>query len=303
MRGNEFNELNAFAAVAHHASFARAAEELRITPSALSQTIRELETRLQLRLLNRTTRSVSLTEAGARLLSRLKPAIAEIDAAIDELNELRGQPAGLLKIHTPRLAYTEIIEPALGDFLQAYPEVVLDVTISDAIIDIVAAGFDIGVRLGELLESDMVAVRLGHDLRQVAAASPSYIARHGKPESPRDLYRHRCINWRQHGSTGLYNWEFEKAGERLAVATRGPLTVSDRSLMLSAAVQGIGIAFWVEDRIRPLVEAGKLVTLLEDWTPEFPGFFLYYPKQRQLPTAVRAFIDLMRSRTHARSPD
>ena len=213
MRGSDFAEFKAFAAVAEQGSFVRASEQLGLTASALSQTIRSLERRLGLQLLHRTTRSVSLTDAGTRLLARLQPAFQELDAATREIEALKQQPSGTLRIVTPRIAYVDHMQPILADFQQAYPEVVLDITISDSITDIVAHGYDLGIRLGELLEDEVVAVRLGGQLRQIAVASPEYLARHGVPTQPEDLHRHICINWRQDGSLTLYRWEFEKDGQ------------------------------------------------------------------------------------------
>ncbi|SDA88924.1 LysR family transcriptional regulator [Mesorhizobium qingshengii] len=294
MRGSDYAELKAFATVVTHGSFARAAEELRISASTLSQTIRQLEARLGLRLLNRTTRSLSLTDAGARLLARFAPAMAEMEAAVDDAVALRDTPAGVLRVHMPSVAAATYLEPVLGHFHEAWPDIVLDVTIDDAAIDIVEAGYDVGARLGEFLEADMVAVALGGKQRQLAVASPDYIARHGSPSAPADLLQHRCINWRRPGSSGPYKWEFAREGQWLSVAVNGPLVVSSRDMAIAAAVQGVGIAFWAEDLVRPLIEAGKLVPLLDDWCATFPGWFLCYQKQRQTPPAVRAFVDFLR---------
>ena len=297
MRGHEFADLRAFVTIVEQGSFARAAEHLRISPSTLSQTMRELEDRLGVRLLNRTTRSISLTDAGAHLLTRFKPAMEEMEAAIVDVRGFRDTPAGTVRLHLPRLASTTFLEPALGRLRETYPDITLDVTIDDAVIDIVKAGFDVGVRLGELLENNMMAVKLGGSLRQVAVASPDYLALRGRPETPSDLLKHRCINWRQPGNNGFYNWEFEKDGQAVAVAVTGPLVVSHRDLAISAAVQGVGIALWEEGRVRPLIEEGKLIPLLEDWSPPFPGWHLYYPKQRYTPATVRALVEFLRTAT------
>lgn len=295
MRGNEFADLQAFVAIAEHGNFARAAKHLGVSPSALSQVIRQLEARLGVRVLNRTTRSVSLTEAGEQLLARVKPALGELEAAVGGVRALRGKPSGTVRVNIPRIAALAHLEPLFGRFHEAYPDIVLDVTLDDAVRDIVAAGYDVGVRLGELLEKDMVAVRLGGSLRQVVFASPAYLERHGAPATPMDLHQHRCINWRQPGSGSLYSWDFQKPdGEWFAVAVKGPLIVSDRELALQAAVDGVGIGFWEESRVRPWIKAGKLVALLEDWSGTFPGWHIYYPKQRHTPATVRAFVDFMR---------
>jgi DNA-binding transcriptional LysR family regulator len=294
MRGTEFAELRAFAAVAEQGNFVRAAARLRLSPSTLSQIIRSLEARIGVRLLNRTTRSLALTPAGERLLARFKPAMAEMEASIEDARALQGRPAGLVRLHTSRSATTMFLEPVFGRFRDAYPDILLDLTIDDAVINIVEAGYDAGIRLGELLENDMMAVKLGGDIRQIAVATPEYLAQHGTPATPADLLNHRCINWRQPGSKGLYNWEFFENGHWIAVAVNGPSTVSHRDVSIQAALQGVGIAFWAEHMVRPLVEAGRLVPLLEEFSAEFPGWYLYYPKQHYMPTALRAFIDFLR---------
>ncbi len=295
MRGSDFAEFKAFLAVAEHGSFVRASEQVGLTASALSQTIRTLEGRLGIRLLHRTTRSVSLTDAGSRLLTRLQPAFQEIEAATREIEDLKQVPSGTLRIVTPRIAYVDHLQPVLARFHRAYPEVVLDITISDSITDIVAYGFDVGIRLGELLEEEVVAVRLGAPLRQLAVASPDYLARHGAPTRPEDLHRHTCISWRQDGSASLYRWEFEKDGQELSVAVKGALILNDRELAVAAAQQGLGIAFWAEHRLRPLLASGKLVALLEDWSPNFPCFFAYYRKQRFMPTSLKVLLDMLKA--------
>ncbi|MER8576574.1 LysR family transcriptional regulator [Mesorhizobium sp. M1338] len=294
MRGSDYAELKAFATVVAHGSFARAAEDLRISASTLSQTIRQLEARLGLRLLNRTTRSLSLTEAGARLHARFAPAMAEMEAAVGDAIALRGMPAGILRVHMPSVAATTYLEPVLGRFHQAWPDIVLDVTIDDAAIDSVEAGYDVSARLGEFLEADMVAVALGGTQRQLAVASPEYVARHGSPSAPADLHQHRCINWCRPGSAGPYRWEFARDGQWFSVAVNGPLIVSSRDMAIAAAVQGVGIAFWAEELVRPLIDAGKLVSLMDEWCATFSGWFLCYQKQRHTPPAVRAFVDFLR---------
>jgi DNA-binding transcriptional LysR family regulator len=303
MRGSEYADLRAFAMIAEHGNFARAAEQLRISPSTLSQTIRELEQRLGVRLLNRTTRSTSLTEAGSRLLARFKPAMDEMTAAVNDVSRLRDMPAGTVRLHLPRLASTTLVEPLLGKFHHAYPDITLELSIDDAVADIVAKGFDVGITLGELLEKDMVAVKLGGDIHQVAVASPDYIARHGTPKVPADLHQHRCINWRKPGSGKLYNWEFQQGGHWIAIAVEGPLTVSHREVALAAAAQGVGIAFayWSDRWMAPLLQSGALVPLLQEFSPPFPGWHLYYPRQRYTLPAVRALIDFLRRHASGKS--
>lgn len=294
MRGSEFAELRAFVTIAEQGNFARAAAHLRISPSTLSQTIRELEKRLGVRLLNRTTRSVSMTDAGQRLLARFKPALDEMQAAVLDVQNLRDKPAGTVRLHTPRKAASLLVEPHLGRFSKFHPDIVLDVTIDDAVVNIVEAGFDVGIRLGELLEDDMVAVKLGNDIRMCAVASPEYIAKNGHPKNPSELHDHRCINWRWAGKNGIYNWEFFKDGHWTSVAVNGPLIVSCSDMAISAAVQGVGIAFWAEYAVRPLIAKGKLVPMLEEFSPYFPGWYLTYPKQRYMPAAVRALVEFLR---------
>lgn len=282
--------------IAEHGNFSRAAAQLRVTPSALSQTIRDLEERLGVSLFHRTTRSTALTEAGARLLAGFKPAMDQMQAAVEDVSSLRATPAGTVRLHLPRLAAASLVEPVLGRFHAAYPDIILELAINDAVVDIVGAGFDVGITLGELLDQDMVAVKLGPDLHQVAVASPDYIARHGRPQVPADLHGHRCINWRKPGSGKLYNWEFQTDGRWFSVAVEGPLVVSHRDTALQAAAQGVGIAFayWSDRWMRPLIDQGALVPLLQEFSPPFPGWFLYYPKQRYTPPAVRALADFLR---------
>lgn len=294
MRGSDYAELKAFAAVAAHGSFVRASAELGLSPSTLSQTIRDLETRLKLRLFNRTTRSVSLTAAGRRLHERFAPAMAEMEAAVRDVVHLRDRPAGLLRVHLSQLAASIFLRPVLGAFHAAYPDIVLDVTIEDAPTDIVAGGYDIGVRLGELVDQTMVAVKLCGHVRQVPVASPEYLERRGRPETPFDLKDHDCITWRQPGQAGIYNWEFVIDGEWRSIAVKGPLIVSHRDMAIAAALQGVGIAFWAEERMGTYIEQGKLVPLLDKWCGAFPGWYLCYPKQRYTPQSVRAFVDFLR---------
>ena len=295
MRGSEFAELRAFVTIAEQGNFARAAAHLRISPSTLSQTIRELEKRLGVRLLNRTTRSVSMTEAGQLLLSRFKPALEEMQEAVRDVQNLRGEPAGTVRLHAPRKAASTLIAPHLGRFAKSHPDIVLDIVIDDAIVDIVEGGFDIGIRLGELLDDDMIAIKLGGDIRMCAVASPEYVAKYGKPANPSELHNHRCINWRWAGRRGIYNWEFFKDGHWTSVAVNGPLIVSCSDMAINAAMQGVGIAFWAESVLRPIIAKGDLVPMLEEFSPYFPGWYLTYPRQRYMSGAVRAVVDFIRN--------
>ncbi|WP_394821995.1 LysR family transcriptional regulator [Pendulispora albinea] len=295
MRGSEFAELNAFATIAAHGSFARAAAHLRVSPSALSQTIRGLEERLGVRLLNRTTRSVAASEAGAQLLARLRPVLDELDAAVADVTAFRDRPAGTVRINAARMAAIRFLGPLLGRFYRAHPEIVLDVTVDDTLADIVEGGFDAGIRLGERLEKDMVAVKLSGDMTSLVVATPSYLARYGTPKTPRDLHQHRCINARFPTNRTLYRWEFEQGKKSVEVAVKGPLVLDDWDLVLRAALQGVGIAYVIDPRAQRWIDRGKLTRILEAWSPTFPGFYLYYPSRRQTPPALRAFLDFVRS--------
>ena len=287
------SDLSAFVAVATHRSFSRAAAELGLSPSALSHTVRSLEERLDLRLLNRTTRSVAPTEAGERLLERLRPALRDIDDALEDANAFRAKPAGRLRLNVPRSAALLLLAPVMTRFIKAYPQMRLEITAEDRLVDIVASGYDAGVRFGESIERDMVAVRIGPDLRMAVVGSPAYFRRHPKPVKPRDLHGHACIRFRL-PSGGIYRWEFEKKGEVLEVEVDGPLTLSDQQVMLQAALDGAGLAIVLESHARAHLKARQLVRVLADWCPPFPGYFLYYPSRRQVPAGLRAFIDMMR---------
>ncbi|MGQ9367856.1 LysR family transcriptional regulator [Azospirillum sp. ST 5-10] len=297
IQGSEFAQLRAFVAVAEQASFSRAAELLGISPSALSQTIRTLEERLGVRLLNRTTRSVAPTAAGEALLARLRPAMEEIAAAVGQVGRFRDRPSGTVRLHCSRQAAHGLLEPMIAPFLAANPDVVLDVTVDDAVVDVVAGGFDAAIRPGEVIERDMIAVKLTGEHRQIAVAAPAYVARHGTPATPRDLPAHRCIRWRWAGRPTPYNWEFFADGAWFEVAVDGPLILTDRATMVRATVDGIGIAFLTDWETRELIAQGRLVPMLEAWSHPYPGYFLCYPRQRQMAPALRAFIDALRTAT------
>jgi DNA-binding transcriptional LysR family regulator len=292
--GTDYNQLRAFLAVAEALSFSQAARTLGVTPSALSQTIRSFEQGIGLQLLQRTTRSVALTEAGAHLLRRAQPAIAELSAALDQARLAGERPAGTVRIHSFRSAAKAYLEPMLAGFVDAYPEILLDITLDDSVVDIVGAGFDLALRIGEVIERDMVALRMGPAMRQLAVAAPAYLQRHGRPGHPRDLLRHACIRWRWPGRAHPYAWEFFEAGHWFEVTVDGPLIVNDKEMAVVAALQGVGIAFCVEDAVADHLAAGRLVPLLEPWSEAFPGIFLCYPQQRQMAPAVRAVIDALR---------
>lgn len=297
MRGSDFAELRASAAVARHRSFARAASELGVSRSALSQTIQLLERRLDTRLLNRTTRSVAPSEAGAALLSRLAPLIAELDELVTEVVAQGSTASGTLRINAPRMAVIHDLAPLVAPFLATYPDVKLDIVADDRLVDIVGEGFDAGIRLGETIAQDMIAVRLGDDLRMIVAAAPDYLARHGVPRTPRDLRGHRCINLRRQTERSIYRWEFERGGEQLEVLLDGPLLVDEPLVALRAMLDGVGVAFLFEHDVADAIATGSAVPLLEEWTPPFPGLHLYYPSRHMAPP-LRAFVDFVRAQRH-----
>jgi DNA-binding transcriptional LysR family regulator len=290
---DELSVLAAFLAVAEERSFTRAAKRLAVSPSALSHAIRGLEERIGVRLLARTTRSVAPTEAGEQFIARLGPALADVRGALDQISGLRDKPAGRVRLLLPRTAATTVLAPKLGQFARDYPDVVLDVTTDNSRLDLVAAGFDAGIQLGEFIEQDMVAVRVSPDHRAAIVGSPRYFESHPKPKSPRDLPSHRCINFR-HGSAGVYRWEFDKGKQSLTVAVNGPLIVDDVEIMVRAAIDGVGLAFMSEERAAPHLASRALVRVLEDWCPPFSGYFLYYPSRRLQPAALSALIETLR---------
>jgi len=295
MRGSDFAELKAFAAVVERASFARAAEHLGLSPSALSQTIRQLEARLGARLLNRTTRSVAPTATGEQLYARIAPLFRGMAEAVAEATAAAGQMGGTLRVNTLGMAATQVIAPRLGRFHQAHPDVVLDIVVDDGLSDIVAGRFDAGIRVGGRLEKDMIAVRLTPDLKMIAVASPAYLAQRGAPKKPADLHRHACINWRLQMDGRTYRWEFEKKGKRLEMAVEGPLVTNHSDMGVAAAVQGLGIAYAFDrERVDGHVGQGRLVQVLADWSVAKPGLFLYYSNRRHPTPALSAFIDCMR---------
>lgn len=285
----------AFARVAQHASFTRAAAELGVSPSALSQTVRGLEARLGIRLLNRTTRRVGVTEAGAMFLQRVLPALEQLGSAFSELDELRSKPAGTLRINLPRLALATIITPLLGDFCRAYPEIRLEVIADDRLVDLVGEGYDAGIRLGERLAQDMIAVRASRAMRLAVAGSPDYFRRNPRPQVPADLHEHACFRFR-FSSGAIYRWEFGRDGEDFEIDVDGPLICNDNALMVSAAKEGLGLVHVMEELIQAELRSGELVRVLEDWCPPFPGLYLYYPSRAQMPLKLRVFIDFLQAR-------
>jgi DNA-binding transcriptional LysR family regulator len=304
MRGSDFAELKAFAAIVERTSFARAADHLGLSASALSQTIRQLEARLGVRLLNRTTRSVAPTAAGARLHERIAPMLQEMDAAVAEAVAATGRIAGTLRINTPGMAAKKLIAPRLGRFHRAHPDVVLDIVIDDGITDIVAGRFDAGIRVGERLQKDMIAVRLTPDVELLALASPDYLARHGEPKIPADLHRHMCINWRFPGSASIHRWQFEKKGKEIEMAVAGALISNHPSVAIEGALQGLGILYaYDDDGIHESIARGRLKRVLADWSPTLPGLFLYYSNRHHIRPALRVFIDCLLDRDTGSSPE
>jgi DNA-binding transcriptional LysR family regulator len=293
MRGSDYNELRAFAAVIRHGSFARAAAHLGLSASALSQLIRSLEERLGQRLLNRTTRSVAPSHAGQALAERLLPVMDDLEGVVDAAFAAGGEVAGRLRIDVVRVAIPYLSRLVPG-FLARYPRVRLEVATNDALVDIVALGFDAGIRLAERLEGDMVAVPFGGELRLICVASPAYLARHPAPVHPRDLADHACLVTITPSTGSPYRWEFEKGGEALRIAVDGPLVSRDADLRVAAAVAGVGIGFFFEDEVEAPLATGALVQVLADWTPAFPGAYLYYPSRRNPAPPLRAFVDYVR---------
>ena len=290
------NDLIAFLAVARERSFTRAAAQMGVSQSALSHTIRGLEERLGLRLLTRTTRSVAPTEAGERLLRNIGHHFDEIDAAIDSLSDLKERPSGTIRINSSEYAAETILWPRLAEFLPHYPDVKVEIWADYMLADIVAERFDAGVRLGEQVAKDMVAVRIGPDERFLVVGSPAYLAGRERPRHPQDLLQHCCINLRLPTLGGLYAWEFEKDGHPLKVRVEGQLVFNALPPILKAALASFGLAFLPQDMVRPHVAAGRLATVLEDWTPPFPGYHLYYPNRRQQSPAFALLVEALRYR-------
>jgi DNA-binding transcriptional LysR family regulator len=289
MSDPNLRDLEAFVAVARARNFRRAAVEQHVSVSSLSQRLRGMEERLGVRLVNRTTRSVALTEAGAMLLARVAPAMSDVNAALDQVRGLRGVPSGRLRINAPPPAIDLVLAPMIGPFLAAHPKVDFEIVGQSGFVDIVGAGFDAGVRYGEHLEQDMIAVALGPPQRYALVASPGYLARHGSPKHPRDLLSHPCIRVR-FSSGAMLDWEFEKAGRAVKVSPPPKLVVNHPAPAMRAARDGTGFWLTFSDYVSEAIASGELVSVLDDWCPPFPGPFLYYPSRRQPPPALAAFI-------------
>ncbi|WP_429068745.1 LysR family transcriptional regulator [Bosea sp. OAE752] len=293
MRRPSLNDLAAFAAVANHRSFRRAADVMGVSRSALSHAIIGLEGKLGVRLFNRTTRSLSLTQAGATLLARLDPVLQDLDRALDTLSEERGTPSGTLRINANKSGARILLANVVPRFLDLYPDVELDLVSEGRLVDIVEQGFDAGVRLLEAVPQDMVAVKFGGDVRFLAVAAPSYLEGIVPPTTPDDLQAYRCIRQRL-PSGKRYRWEFAKRGAEIAVDVPGNLTLDDNDLLVQAAADGRGIAYVPEPFAEPLLKTGQLVTILDDWCPPMPGLALYFPRSRHVASPLRAFIDLLK---------
>jgi DNA-binding transcriptional LysR family regulator len=295
------NDLIAFLAIAKERSFTRAAAKLGVSQSALSHTVRELEARLGLRLLTRTTRSVATTEAGERLLRTVGPRLDEIDAELAALSELREKPAGTVRITAGEHAAEAILWPALEKLLPDYPDIKVEIIADYGLTDIVAERYDAGVRLGEQVAKDMIAVRVGPDMRMAVVGAPSYFARRKRPRTPQELTAHDCINLRLPTYGGLYAWEFEKGGRELKVRVEGQLVFNNIALRLNAALAGFGLAYLPEDQVHTHLADGRLIRVLADWCPGFSGYHLYYPSRRQPAPASALLVDALRYRDALRS--
>ncbi len=291
---DDLSGLGALLLVAEKRSFTAAAAELRVTPSAVSQIVRALEERVGVRLLQRTTRKVGLTEAGQAFIARVKPALAGVYEAFDSLGELRDRPAGVLRLTLSRMAYDDVLAPRLPEFLATYPEIQLDASIDDALVDLVAQGFDCGIRIGEMLEREMIGLRMSPDMRVAVVGSPKYFATHPKPKHPRDLQAHDCINYRRKTTGVVYRWEFSEAGKDFSVAVAGRVLLNDGELMLRSALDGLGLAYLMESRVRQELESKRLLRVLEPYCTPFPGFYLYYPSRAQLAPKLKAFSDFFK---------
>ena len=292
---HDLGALAMFAVVADEQSFTKAAIRLAVSRSAVSHAMQALEERLGVRLLARTTRAVSVTEAGQRLLGRLGPALESIDAALLDVGQLRELPAGRIRLIAPPIVLSTLLSPKLAAFTRAYPDIVLDITSEDdARIDLVAHRYDAGVHLGEFLHRDMTAMRVTREQRAAVVAAPSYFDVHSKPKRPSEITAHRCVLYRMGPDGPIYRWEFEKRGKPMSVSASGPVIVSDAQFMIRAALDGVGLAYILEDYVAEHIARGELVRVLEDWCPPFDGYFLYYPSRRHQSPALQALVAALR---------
>ena len=294
MRRSDLADLNAFVAIADQRSFRAAASRLGVTPSALSHTMRQLEERLSVRLLHRTTRSVSLTDAGRGLLDQLRPAIDQIAGALDDLSNRQRRPSGTLRIHAIHMAAAAVIAPIWRRFLTMYPDVRIELGVDEARIDIVKKGFDAGIGPRDRAAADMIAVRVMGPMKVAVVGAPDYFAKHSPPRTPKDLARHSCVQFRRAADGALLKWTFGRTGKSQPISVDGRVIVNDPDLVVRAAVDGLGIAYTLEGLAEPFLRSGQLVQVLENWSPAFEGLFLFYPGHRQVPAALRALIDMIR---------
>jgi DNA-binding transcriptional LysR family regulator len=300
MRLNQLDGLLAFWRVAQHRGFSAAAAALEVSPSALSQAIRNLETRLGVRLLNRTTRSVSLTEAGEAYLSRIGPALGDVLEAGEQLHAQQGRPSGVLRINAARISIAMVLQPLLAGFLEAHPDVQIELTNDEGYVDIVERGFDAGIRLGESVQKYMVAVPLGGPVSVAIVGSPAYFKRHPVPRHPSELVQHNCVRFRFSGSGAIHKWELTVDDRIVEYEIGGSLTISDSMFSVEAALEGIGLAYTFDQLSLPHVRAKRLKQVLSDFSPTFPGFYLYYPSRRQQPSKLKAFVDYALAHSRAR---
>jgi len=294
MRKGDFSELAVFIAVAEEGSFTRAAAKLGLSQSALSYAVRMLEERLKIRLISRTTRSLSLTDAGERLLHSLRPAFDHIDSELAALTALHDKPAGTVRITTFRHAARTVLWPVLTKLLPDYPDIVVEINVDEGLTDIVAGRFDAGIRVGEQVEKDMVAVRVSPDIRMAVVGAPSYFADRAVPQTPRYLSDHKCISYRQSTGGGLYAWEFERDGVELDVRVSGPIVINDNEMLVNATLGGLGLVYTFESQVAQYVADGRLIRVLEDWCAPFPGYHLYYPSRRQHTPAFALLLEALR---------
>ncbi|MBJ3816634.1 LysR family transcriptional regulator [Shimwellia pseudoproteus] len=294
MLKENFNELQIFLVVARERSFTKAAGKLGVSQSALSHAMKVLEERLNIRLLTRTTRSVAPTEAGERIIACLEPRIADLEQELESLVQLNGTASGNIRLSAGDHAAQSLVWPKLKPFLREYPEINLELVVDNGFVDIVEGRFDAGIRLGESVDKDMIAVRIGPDMRMAVVGAPSYFAANPEPETPHDLQHHRCINMRLPTAGGLYHWEFEKEGKPLRVRVEGQLTFNQQAQRIDAVLSGFGIACIPEDRVQDYLQSGALIQVLQGWCPSFPGYYLYYPSRKQHPPAFALMIDALR---------
>lgn len=300
MHRGDLADLTAFLAVADELSFRAAAARVGCTPSALSHAMRQLEERLGIRLLHRTTRSVALTDSGRRLLERLRPAIAQITGALADLDQERRRPFGRLRIYASVVAAAAVVAPVWDRFLATYPDVHLELQVDEGPVDIVAKGFDAAIGIRERAAADMIAVRVTSPMKVAVVGAPCYFARRHPPRTPDDLAFHSCVQYRW--GDNMFAWPFQRGGKSRRISVRGPVTVNSSELAVRAAIDGLGIAYTIEAQVAPLVRSGQLIRVLEDWSPSYEGYFLYYSGHRQVPAALRALIDMVRTRREPAKP-